>query len=175
MPRKASASLLCKPLQSSSNARIIEQGCAGIARATRNHGPHSATASSGRIASPICPDLSSRQGQPVKSRSGRQALGLRKGSACVVVQGSDLYKYARWIVLARHPKTINAGVHVIHTGGKHNFASSHSGRSARKVTCGDRTSTAVLLGMTFGSISPIGNLPLTIIKAISGGSEYSTY
>jgi predicted acyl esterase len=37
----------------------------------------------------------------------------------VVVQGSDLYKYARWIVLARHPKTINAGVHVIHTGGKY--------------------------------------------------------
>src|ERR1019366_112525 len=35
------------------------------------------------------------------------------------VQGSDIYKYARWIVLARHPKTINAGVHVIHTGGKY--------------------------------------------------------
>jgi predicted acyl esterase len=37
----------------------------------------------------------------------------------LVVQGSDIYKYARWIVLARHPKTINAGVHVIHTGGKY--------------------------------------------------------
>ena len=37
----------------------------------------------------------------------------------VVVQGSDIYKYARWIVLARHPKTINAGTHVIHTGGKY--------------------------------------------------------
>ncbi len=37
----------------------------------------------------------------------------------VVVQGSDIYKYARWIVLARHPKTINTGAHVIHTGGKH--------------------------------------------------------
>ncbi len=37
----------------------------------------------------------------------------------VVVQGSDIYKYARWIVLARHPKTINGGVHVIHTGGKY--------------------------------------------------------
>jgi uncharacterized protein len=37
----------------------------------------------------------------------------------VVVQGSDIYKYARWIVMARHPKTINAGVHVIHTGGKY--------------------------------------------------------
>jgi uncharacterized protein len=37
----------------------------------------------------------------------------------VVVQGSDVYKYARWIVLARHPKTINAGTHVIHTGGKY--------------------------------------------------------
>jgi predicted acyl esterase len=36
----------------------------------------------------------------------------------VVVQGSDIYKYARWIVLARHPKTINAGRHIIHTGGK---------------------------------------------------------
>jgi uncharacterized protein len=37
----------------------------------------------------------------------------------LVVQGSDIYRYARWIVLARHPKTINAGTHVIHTGGKH--------------------------------------------------------
>jgi predicted acyl esterase len=37
----------------------------------------------------------------------------------VVVQGSDIYKYARWIVLARHPKTINAGTHVIHTGSKY--------------------------------------------------------
>lgn len=37
----------------------------------------------------------------------------------VVVQGSDVYKYARWMVLAGHPKTINAGEHVIHTGGKY--------------------------------------------------------
>ena len=37
----------------------------------------------------------------------------------VVVQGSDIYQYARWMVLARHPKTINAGAHVIHTGGKY--------------------------------------------------------
>ncbi|OGA19427.1 MAG: hypothetical protein A3G25_02885 [Betaproteobacteria bacterium RIFCSPLOWO2_12_FULL_63_13] len=37
----------------------------------------------------------------------------------VVVQGSDVYKYARWMVLAGHPKTINAGSHVIHTGGKY--------------------------------------------------------
>jgi predicted acyl esterase len=37
----------------------------------------------------------------------------------VVVQGNDIYKYARWIVLARHPKTINAGTHVIHTGGNY--------------------------------------------------------
>ncbi len=37
----------------------------------------------------------------------------------LVVQGSDIYKYARWIVLARHPRTINAGTHVIHTGGKY--------------------------------------------------------
>jgi predicted acyl esterase len=36
----------------------------------------------------------------------------------VVVQGSDIYKYARWMVLARHPKTVNAGRHVIHTGGR---------------------------------------------------------
>ena len=38
----------------------------------------------------------------------------------LVVQGSDIYKYARWIVLARHPRTINAGTHVIHTGGNYN-------------------------------------------------------
>ena len=37
----------------------------------------------------------------------------------VVVQGSDIYRYARWIVRAGHPKTINAGMHVIHTGGKY--------------------------------------------------------
>jgi predicted acyl esterase len=37
----------------------------------------------------------------------------------VVVQGSDIYKYARWIVRAGHPKTINAGTHVIHTGGEY--------------------------------------------------------
>ena len=37
----------------------------------------------------------------------------------VVVQGSDIYKYARWIVRAGHPKTINAGQHIIHTGGKY--------------------------------------------------------
>ena len=37
----------------------------------------------------------------------------------VVVQGSDIYKYARWMVLAGHRKTINAEVHVIRTGGKY--------------------------------------------------------
>jgi len=37
----------------------------------------------------------------------------------VVVQGSDIYKYARWMVLAGHPKTLNAGTHVIHTGGRY--------------------------------------------------------
>ena len=37
----------------------------------------------------------------------------------VVVQGSDIYEYARWMVRAGHPKTINAGVHVIRTGGKY--------------------------------------------------------
>lgn len=36
----------------------------------------------------------------------------------VVVQGSDIYKYAHWIARAGHLKTINAGQHVIHTGGK---------------------------------------------------------
>jgi predicted acyl esterase len=37
----------------------------------------------------------------------------------LVVQGSDIYKYARWMTLAGHPKTINAGAHVIHTGGRY--------------------------------------------------------
>lgn len=37
----------------------------------------------------------------------------------VVIQGSDIYKYARWMVRAGHPKTINAGRHVIHSGGKY--------------------------------------------------------
>ncbi len=37
----------------------------------------------------------------------------------VVVQGSDIYRYAHWIVRAGHPKTVNAGEHVIHTGGKY--------------------------------------------------------
>ena len=37
----------------------------------------------------------------------------------VVVQGSDIYKYAQWIRLAGHPRTRNAGRHVIHTGGRY--------------------------------------------------------
>ena len=37
----------------------------------------------------------------------------------VVVQGSDIYKYAPWIRLAGHPDTRNAGQHVIHTGGRY--------------------------------------------------------
>ncbi len=37
----------------------------------------------------------------------------------LVVQGSDIYKYAAWIRLAGHPQTRNAGQHVIHTGGKY--------------------------------------------------------
>jgi len=37
----------------------------------------------------------------------------------VVVQGSDIYKYAQWIRLAGHPETRNAGQHLIHTGGKY--------------------------------------------------------
>ncbi|MDP6642663.1 MAG: CocE/NonD family hydrolase [Rhodospirillales bacterium] len=36
----------------------------------------------------------------------------------IVVQGSDIYKYAKWIVRAGHPQTINNGSHIIHTGGK---------------------------------------------------------
>jgi hypothetical protein len=36
----------------------------------------------------------------------------------VVVQGSDIYRYARWIVRAGHPKTVNTGAHLIHTGGR---------------------------------------------------------
>ncbi len=37
----------------------------------------------------------------------------------LVVQGSDIYKYAQWLRLAGHPETRNAGTHVIHTGGKY--------------------------------------------------------
>ena len=37
----------------------------------------------------------------------------------VVVQGSDIYKYAQWIRLAGHPETRNAGQHLIHTGGRY--------------------------------------------------------
>jgi putative CocE/NonD family hydrolase len=37
----------------------------------------------------------------------------------LVVQGSDIYWYARWIARAGHPKTVNAGTHVIHTGGRY--------------------------------------------------------
>ena len=37
----------------------------------------------------------------------------------VVVQGSDIYRYARWMVRAGHPRTINAGTHVIRTGGRY--------------------------------------------------------
>lgn len=36
----------------------------------------------------------------------------------LVVQGSDIYKYAHWVVRAGHPKTINSGTHIIHTGGR---------------------------------------------------------
>jgi predicted acyl esterase len=37
----------------------------------------------------------------------------------LVVQGSEIYRYAPWIMVARHGKTINSGQHVIHTGGRY--------------------------------------------------------
>src|SRR6185503_9127585 len=37
----------------------------------------------------------------------------------VVVQGSDIYRYAEWIRMHGHRQTINLGRHVIHTGGKY--------------------------------------------------------
>lgn len=37
----------------------------------------------------------------------------------VVVQGSDIYKYANWMRLAGHRETRNTGWHVIHTGSKY--------------------------------------------------------
>jgi predicted acyl esterase len=37
----------------------------------------------------------------------------------LVVQGSDIYTYAKWMVLAGHPKTRNAGVYRIHTGDRY--------------------------------------------------------
>ncbi|MDE2166985.1 MAG: CocE/NonD family hydrolase [Alphaproteobacteria bacterium] len=37
----------------------------------------------------------------------------------IVVQGSDIYKYASWVMVAGHPRTTNAGLHVIHTGGQY--------------------------------------------------------
>ena len=53
---KASASLLCKLLQSSSNAPIIEQGCAGKPR-RRGRRPDIASANPGRVAPSVCADL----------------------------------------------------------------------------------------------------------------------
>ncbi len=35
------------------------------------------------------------------------------------LRAGDGWQHARGMVPARHPKTINAGVHVIHTGGKY--------------------------------------------------------
>jgi len=37
----------------------------------------------------------------------------------VVVQGSDIYRYAEWIRMHGHRQTINKGRHIIHTGGKY--------------------------------------------------------
>lgn len=65
--------------------------------------------------------LELKKGRPVPVDIEIWPSGTRfaKGESLrVVVQGSDIYKYARWIVRAGHPKTINAGTHVIHTGGK---------------------------------------------------------
>lgn len=66
--------------------------------------------------------LKLKPGQPVPVEIEIWPSGTRFNAGetlRLVVQGSDIYKYARWIVLARHPKTINAGMHVIHTGGKY--------------------------------------------------------
>lgn len=67
-------------------------------------------------------ELKLKQGVPVPVEIEIWPSGtcFAKGDTLrVVVQGSDIYKYAHWIVLAGHPKTINAGVHVIHTGGEY--------------------------------------------------------
>jgi len=57
---------------------------------------------------------------PVEIEIWPSSTRFAKGETLrVVVQGSDIYKYARWIARAGHPKTINAGEHVIHTGGKY--------------------------------------------------------
>ena len=57
---------------------------------------------------------------PVEIEIWPSGTRFGKGEALrLVVQGSDIYKYARWIVRAGHPKTINAGTHVIHTGGRY--------------------------------------------------------
>ncbi len=67
-------------------------------------------------------ELKLKQGIPVPVEIEIWPSGTRFAAGeklRLVVQGSDIYKYARWIVLARHPKTINAGAHVIHTGGKY--------------------------------------------------------
>jgi len=37
----------------------------------------------------------------------------------IVVQGDDIYRYGSWVMVAGHPRTINMGPHVIHTGGKY--------------------------------------------------------
>jgi predicted acyl esterase len=56
---------------------------------------------------------------PVEIEIWPSSTRFAKGETLrLVVQGSDIYRYARWIVRAGHPKTINAGWHVIHTGGK---------------------------------------------------------
>ena len=72
---KASASLLCKLLQSSSNAPITEQGCAGIS-CHPDRRPRSAAADPGRVAPPICPDLVSDRDRTdaINHRWTRRAL-----------------------------------------------------------------------------------------------------
>jgi hypothetical protein len=64
--------------------------------------------------------LKLRPGVPVQVEIEIWPSGTRfaKGETLrVVVQGSDIYQYAHWVVRAGHPKTINAGTHIIYTGG----------------------------------------------------------
>jgi hypothetical protein len=54
---------------------------------------------------------------PVEIEIWPSSTRFEKGETLrLVVQGSDIYRYARWMVRAGHPKTVNTGTHVIHTG-----------------------------------------------------------
>jgi putative CocE/NonD family hydrolase len=37
----------------------------------------------------------------------------------LVIQGSDIYRYAEWIRMHGHRETLNRGRHIVHTGGKY--------------------------------------------------------